>query len=177
MSPCFGLAWQLFCSRAEVPRGLKRFGTRLHDEYLLPQRLWSDFEAILAELENDGFELDRRIYRDIWNWRFPAFLDWKKSGARLIVRKALENWPLLCETPIEGGTTSRFVDTSMQRLEFCGDSAFNTRYRIYVTGRPLELRQMSADTFLSGLRVPANEPLPVNAPRHPDTTSPLPHAC
>jgi uncharacterized protein (DUF2126 family) len=135
-----------------IPRGLKRFGTRLHDEYFLPQRLWSDLEAILAELENEGFELDRRIYRDIWNWRFPAFLDWKKSGARLIVRKALENWPLLCETPIEGGTTSRFVDTSMQRLEFCGDSAFNTRYRIYVTGRPLELRQVSADTFLSGLR-------------------------
>ncbi len=135
-----------------IPRGLKRFGTRLHDEYFLPQRLWSDLEAILAELENNGFELDRRIYRDIWNWRFPALLDWKKSGARLTVRKALENWPLLCETPIEGGTTSRFVDTSMQRLEFCGDSAFNTRYRIYVIGRPLELRQMSADMFLSGLR-------------------------
>ena len=136
----------------EIPRSLKRFGTRLHDEYFLPQRLWSDFEAILAELENEGFELDGRIYRDIWNWRFPALLDWKRNGVHLVVRKALENWPLLCETPVEGGTTSRFVDTSMQRLEFCADSAFNARYQIYVTGRPLELRQMSADSFLSGLR-------------------------
>ena len=135
-----------------IPRSLKRFDRRLHDEYFLPQRLWSDFEEILAELENDGFELNRRIYRDIWNWRFPTILDWRKNGVRLIVRKALENWPLLCETPVEGGTTSRFVDTSMQRLEFCGDSAFNARYRIYVTGRPLELRQVSAETFLSGLR-------------------------
>ena len=40
----------------EIPRGLKRFGTRLHDEYFLPERLWSDFEAILAELENDWIQ-------------------------------------------------------------------------------------------------------------------------
>ena len=137
---------------AETPRGLKRFGTRLHDEYFLPQRLWSDLEAILAELKEDGYELDSRIYQDIWNWRFPVLLDWKSKGVRLVVRKALENWPLLCETPVEGGTTSRFVDTSMQRLEFCADFAFNARFQIYVTGRPLELRQMSADSFLSGLR-------------------------
>jgi uncharacterized protein (DUF2126 family) len=137
---------------AKVPRNVKRFGTKLHDEYLLPQRLWSDLEAILAELEKSGFKLHRRIYRDIWNWRFPAVLNWTRNGVRLTVRKALENWPLLCETPVEGGTTSRFVDTSMQRLEFCADPAFDARYQIYVSGRPLALRQVSTDTFLSGLR-------------------------
>ena len=149
------LLWTCLASHlleAKVPRNLKRFGTKLHDEYLLPERLWHDLEAILAELEKAGFKLHRRIYRDIWNWRFPIVLDWRKSGVRLTVRKALENWPLLCETPVEGGTTSRFVDTSLQRLEFCGDSAFDARYRIYVSGRPLALRQVSNDTFLSGLR-------------------------
>ncbi len=135
-----------------VPRSLKRFGTKLHDEYFLPQRLWDDLEAILAELGKAGFKLRSQIYREIWNWRFPTLLDWKKGGARLTVRKALESWPLLCETPVEGGTTSRFVDTSMQRLEFCGNSSFNARYRIYVSGRPLALREMSAEAFLSGLR-------------------------
>ncbi len=137
---------------ARVPRNLKRFGTKLHDEYLLPECLWTDLEAVLAELEKGGIKLNRRIYREIWNWRFPTFLEWKKGGVRLTVRRALESWPLLCETPVEGGTTSRFVDTSMQRLEFCADPAFNARYRIYVAGRPLELRRTSADTFLSGLR-------------------------
>jgi uncharacterized protein (DUF2126 family) len=137
---------------ARAPRGLRRFGIRLHDEYLLPERLWADLEAVFAELEREGFTMNRRIYRQIWNWRFPSLLDWKKGGARLTVRRALESWPLLCETPVEGGTTSRFVDTSMQRLEFCGDAAFHARYRIYVNGRPLALRKKSADTFLSGLR-------------------------
>jgi uncharacterized protein (DUF2126 family) len=137
---------------AKPPRGLKRFGTKLHDEYLLPERLWTDLESVIAELEKGGIKLNRRIYRDIWNWRFPTLLDWRKAGVRFTVRRALESWPLLCETPVEGGTTSRFVDTSMQRLEFSGDAAFNARYRVYINGRPLELRKTSADTFLSGLR-------------------------
>jgi uncharacterized protein (DUF2126 family) len=137
---------------AKIPQGLKHFGARLHDEYLLPERLWSDLEAILKELEKSGFRLHRGIYRRIWNWRFPTLLEWKRSAVRLTVRKALESWPLLCETPVEGGTTSRFVDTSMQRLEFCGDAAFNERYRICVNDRPLALRAVSAGTFLAGLR-------------------------
>ena len=95
--------------------------------------------------------LNRRIYREIWNWRFPTLLLWRKSDARLTVRRALENWPLLCETPVEGGTTSRFVDTSMQRLEFCSNPEFHSAYRIYVNGRALELRR-AGDVFLSGLR-------------------------
>jgi uncharacterized protein (DUF2126 family) len=134
------------------PPSLKHFGTKLHDEYLLPERLWSDLKAILNDLEKHGFKLHQRIYRDIWNWRFPILLSWKKDGVRLVVRRALENWPLLCETPIEGGTTSRFVDTSLQRLEFCADSAFEARYRIYVSNRLLALQKVSPDTFLRGLR-------------------------
>ena len=137
---------------AKTPRNLKRFGMSLHDEYLLPERLWSDLEEILDELGKGGFRLHRGIYRSIWNWRFPILLDWKQSSARLTVRKALESWPLLCETPVEGGTTSRFVDTSMQRLEFCGDAALNERYQISINGRPLALKPISVGTWLAGLR-------------------------
>ena len=135
----------------KTPRGLKRFGTRLHDEFLLPERLWSDLESVFTELEAAGVVLNRRIYREIWNWRFPTLLLWRKGDARLTVRRALENWPLLCETPVEGGTTSRFVDTSMQRLEFCSNPEFHSAYRLYVNGRALELRR-AGDVFLSGLR-------------------------
>ncbi len=130
---------------------LKRFGTRLHDEYLLPERLWSDLEYVFHELETAGIVLNRRIYREIWNWRFPTLLVWKKGEARLSVRRALESWPLLCETPVEGGTTSRFVDTSMQRLEFCSNPQFQSAYRLYINGRSLDLRR-AGDAFLSGLR-------------------------
>jgi uncharacterized protein (DUF2126 family) len=156
---------------ARISRKLKRFGTKLHDQYLLPERLWSDLEAILEELEQNGFKLDRRTFRDIWNWRFPILLEWRKSGAHLVVRRALESWPLLCETPIEGGTTSRFVDTSIQRLEFRGDAAFNARFHIYVNGRLLGLHQVSTNSFLSGLRYRRTKLYPS---MHPGISTQLP---
>lgn len=137
---------------AKPPRGLKRFGPQLHDEYFLPARLLRDLHEVLDQLVAAGFPLQRKIYQDIWNWRFPALLRWKREGATLTVRKALESWPLLCETPVEGGTTSRYVDTSMQRLEFQADDAFHRRYEIFVAGRPLALRETAPGERLSGLR-------------------------
>lgn len=133
---------------AKGPKGLARLGTKLHDEFFLPSRLWNDLESILSELKDAGFPLDTAMYRDIWNWRFPTLLSWKD----LTVRKALEGWPLLCETPVEGGSTSRFVDTSMQRLEFAAPKDFADRHRVYVAGRPLNLQQLAPGQFVSGLR-------------------------
>ena len=127
---------------------LDRVGARLRDEFFLPQRLWEDLESILDELDRAGFQLDRRTFHEIWNWRFPTMLTWKK----LTVRRALESWPLLCETPVEGGSTSRFVDTSMHRLEFLADADFAHRYEIHVSGRPLILRETSGNIRLAGLR-------------------------
>jgi uncharacterized protein (DUF2126 family) len=137
---------------SKTPRALKRYGPRLHDEFFLPRRLWEDLEEILVELNKNGFRLDPKTYKEIWNWRFPAVLSWKNGTAHLTVRRALEGWPLLCETPVDGGTTSRFVDTSMHRLEFCGDADFATRFEIHVGGRPLAIRETSAGVFLAGLR-------------------------
>jgi len=158
---------------AKPPRALKRFGTTLHDEYFLPQRLWEDLEEIFSELKKGGFTLDPKVFQEIWNWRFPSVLAWEKGPARLTVRKALESWPLLCETPVEGGSTSRFVDTSMQRLEFSADADFFQSYQIYVAGRPLTIRETSPGVFLAGLRFrrtnlyPALHPgIPVQLPLH-----------
>ncbi len=145
------LLWTCLAARlleAKPPKGLARFGTKLHDEFFLPARLWNDLEGILGELQADGFPLDPALYRAIWEWRFPAVLQWRA----LTVRKALDGWPLLCETPVEGGSTSRFVDTSMQRLEFAAPAEFAERHRVYVAGRPLPLQLLGASTYVSGLR-------------------------
>lgn len=127
---------------------LRRFGRRLHDEFFLPTCLWHDLGKVFVDLEKRGFSFKRRIYRDIWNWRFPLVLEWKS----LAVRRALEGWPLLCETPAVGGSTSRFVDASMHRLEFFADDAFARRFAVHVAGRVLPLRRIAPDTHLAGLR-------------------------
>lgn len=114
------LLWRAILLRAlEMPTAstLAANAAALHDAYFLPSNLWADLEAILAELRASGLEFGdagRAIFREIWEWRFPTLLE--EDG--IVVRRACEGWPLLCETPIEGGSTSRFVDTSLDRLEF-----------------------------------------------------------
>ena len=127
-------------------------GERLHDYYFLPTCLWADFEIVLRDLRKAEFELPVEIYRAIADWRFPTLLTYSQGDTKLIVRRALEGWPLLCETPLEGGTTSRFVDTSIERLEFTANSAFGKSCRLRVQGRRLDLEAFPKRKLGTGLR-------------------------
>ena len=86
--------------------------------------------------------MERSIFQAIWEWRFPPLLGWSDPNdntATLEIRRALEPWPLLCDTPVEGGSTSRFVDSSLRRIEVISTGAFRKRYRLLLNGRPLTL--------------------------------------
>jgi uncharacterized protein (DUF2126 family) len=124
------------------------YGPALHDCWFLPSSLWSDFRSVLAELALGGLVLEGKIFRAIWEWRFPVLLE---SGG-LTVRRALEAWPLLCEMPLEGGATSRFVDTSVERLEFAAGRNLARGRSLRVNGRPLTLRQSQEGLWVAGLR-------------------------
>lgn len=125
---------------------------RLHDSYFLPSVLWGDFEKVLRDLRRAGFSLPAAPYRQIAEWRFPVLLEHRHGAARLTVRRAHEDWPLLCETPLEGGQTSRFVDTSIARLELLANAAFALNCTLFVQGRKLILEPFSRGKFGLGLR-------------------------
>ena len=147
--------WQAlaaFLYETKFTRPLIEHGSRLHDHYFLPALLWSDFAGVLRDLRKAGFDFDDTIFRDIWQWRFPVMLAFESGGAQLSLRKACEGWPLLCETPLEGGTTSRFVDTSIERLEFTANKAFTSAHRIFVQGRELKLEPLPDGSIGIGLR-------------------------
>jgi uncharacterized protein (DUF2126 family) len=97
---------------------------------------------VLDELEQASYPLERSIFQAIWQWRFPTLLAWSDPNddtATLEIRRALEPWPLLCDTPVEGGSTSRFVDSSLRRFEVISTGAFRKRYGLLVNSRPLAL--------------------------------------
>jgi uncharacterized protein (DUF2126 family) len=123
------------------PRALRDWGTELHDRMLLPSQLRADLLAVLAELAAAGLPLRAEPFEAIWAWRFPVLLAWHDpgSGAALEVRQALEPWPLICDTPREGGFTSRFVDGSMRRVELIANPALRERWRLRLQGRALPL--------------------------------------
>jgi len=126
------------------PNALRPWGESLHDRAMLPSQLWADLETVLAELAADGLPLDADLFRQIWRWRFPVLLQWQdEHGAALEIRRALEPWPLLCDTPVEGGSTSRFVDSSLRRFELIANPTFRQRYSLELQGRPLPLEAQS----------------------------------
>jgi uncharacterized protein (DUF2126 family) len=127
-------------------------GSRLHDYYFMPSAIWDDFHHVLGDLKRDGLGLDESVYRAIWAWRFPLMLTFENADAQLVIRKGCEGWPLLCETPIEGGSTSRFVDTSMDRIEFSANKRFVSRCRVFAQGRELKLEKFPGGKFGAGLR-------------------------
>ncbi len=127
------LLWRALAARLlDTPflAPLVEHGDALHDRYFLPSGLIADFDEVLADLRAAGFDLPRKVFAAIIDWRCPVML---KSKTGVTIRKALESWPLLCETPLEGGTTSRFVDTSIERLEFSAPADA----RVFVQGREL----------------------------------------
>ncbi|MGA0021056.1 MAG: transglutaminase family protein, partial [Vulcanococcus sp.] len=151
------------------PNGLRTWGADLHDRAMLPSALWADLEQVLADLAADGLPLDPEPLRAIWQWRFPALLQWQVDDAELCIRQALEPWPLLCDTPVEGGSTSRFVDSSLRRFELIANPSFRRSYTLAIQGRPLvwprDPEQPIAVRFRQEALFPCLHPcLPVDVP-------------
>ena len=131
---------------------LRDHGPQLQDRFFLPSFLWEDLARILADLRRAGLPFEEEIFRAIWKWRFPEMLAFEQGKALLSIRRGCESWPLLCETPLEGGTTSRFVDTSIERLEFAANKSFAQSHRVFVQGRELKLETFPRAGFGAGLR-------------------------
>ncbi len=148
------LLWRAILLHAleiSAPGRLAAVRAELHDRYFLPSQLWVDLESVMTDLR--AIRLDfgaagHAIFRRIWEWRFPVLLE----AEGVIVRRGCEGWPLLCETPLEGGSTSRFVDTSMDRLEFSVPAEIGNDLAVFVAGRPAPLLNLTEELRGFGLR-------------------------
>jgi uncharacterized protein (DUF2126 family) len=118
---------------------LVRWGTRLHDRFLLPYWMWSDFEEVLAHLARRDLALPAEAYRPFLELRCPVVGRIEAGDVVLEVRNALEPWNVLGEEVTAVGT-SRYVDSSVDRVEVRVEGMVPERHRVLVNGWELALR-------------------------------------
>ena len=141
-----------------APARLARWGTQLHDRFMLPHFIWQDFSAVIGEQERAGFALRLEWFAPHFEFRFPKLGDQALDVAQLELRQALEPWHVLGEESTAGGTV-RYVDSSLERVELKVSGLAPDRYVATCNGRALPLRPTGREgEYVAGVRFRAWQP-------------------
>jgi uncharacterized protein (DUF2126 family) len=137
---------------------LTRWGTGLHDRFLLPTFVQMDFDDVMADLNQAGFAFDKAWFAPHFAFRFPLIGELATEGIELTLHSALEPWHVLGEEGSPGGT-ARYVDSSLERLELKVTGLNGNRHVITVNGRALPLQPTGrVGEFVCGVRYRAWQP-------------------
>ncbi len=148
-----------------------RWGTRLHDRYLLPYYVERDFDWVVDALQRAGYPIQADWFAPHIEFRFPVYGRVVYDGVEIELRQAIEPWYVLGEEPGGGGTT-RFVDSSVERMQVRVRGLTGERRVVTCNGRRLPLQPTGVHgEYVCGVRFRAWQPprclhptIPVHTP-------------
>ena len=145
-------------------RPLVRWGTELHDRFMLPHFVAQDFDDVLDELQRRRLSVRARVVRAALRVPLPARRRASTAaGIALELRQAIEPWHVLGEEASAGGT-ARYVDSSVERLQVKVQRPDRPdRYVVACNGRRVPLHPTGTNgEFVAGVRYRAWQP-PIGA--------------
>ncbi len=150
---------------------LVRWGTELHDRFMLPHYLWDDIGDVIDDVRAHGMPFERDWLDAFWEFRFPVYGTRQIGNISIELRAAIEPWHVLGEQASAGGM-SRYVDSSLERLQVKVSGFTDSRYLLTCNNRVLPMRSTGVSgEYVVGVRYRAWQPphclhpdLPVDAP-------------
>jgi uncharacterized protein (DUF2126 family) len=148
-----------------------RWGTELHDRFMLPHYVERDLTDVVEDLGRWGFGFERQWFDPFLEFRFPRYGTLNVGDIELEIRFAIEPWHVLGEE-ISAQGTSRYVDSSVERMQVKVRGMTESRHAVTCNGRRLPLRNTGVrGDFVAGVRYKAWQPasglhptIPIQAP-------------
>ncbi|WP_348645608.1 transglutaminase family protein [Loktanella sp. F6476L] len=150
------------------------WGDTLHDKYLLPHHVMTDFKEVLSDLSAaHGFPFRDDWYDAQYEFRFPEVGSVQVEGMTLRLCNAIEPWLVLGEESTGGGT-SRYVDSSLERVEATIEGPWSDRYILTCNQVEVPLRDYGPNLRGAGVRFRSWQPW---SSLHPTIPSHAPLVC
>jgi uncharacterized protein (DUF2126 family)/transglutaminase-like putative cysteine protease len=137
---------------------LVRWGTDIHDRWMLPHFCETDFRDVIGDLRDAGYPFEFDWFAPHFEFRFPRIGDLKQRDLQIELRTALEPWHVLGEEPGGGGTV-RYVDSSLERLQIKARGLIGDRFAITCNGHRVPLHPTGTNgEGVAGVRFRAWQP-------------------
>jgi uncharacterized protein (DUF2126 family) len=137
---------------------LVRWGTDIHDRWMLPHFCQTDFADVMKDLQVAGYPFKSEWFAPHFEFRFPHIGDFAQRDVQIELRTALEPWHVLGEEGSAGGTV-RYVDSSLERMQIKASGLIGDRFALSVNGHRLPMHSTGTNgEAVAGVRYRAWQP-------------------
>jgi uncharacterized protein (DUF2126 family)/transglutaminase-like putative cysteine protease len=137
---------------------LVRWGTELHDKFMLPHYVREDMKNVVSDLNEAGYPFKLEWFDTFLAFRFPHYGTIKLQEIEMEISMGIEPWHVLGEEMSSSGT-ARFVDSSIERVQVKLKGLNGSRYVLLCNGARVPLKETAIkEEFVCGIRYRAWQP-------------------